>query len=156
MQVRSKEQVVYKRHAGNTDSGLDLPVHKLSDSTISKQDEVGALPVGETTLDPSQVCVSNTLSPLPIIKCTPPQACFFFQDMYTMVVVKAYKAKCLKHLTAAWTAIEFETDELVRQLARCSLSRDKATQPMPNAEQSTHCNAPTPCTDKLRRWNGTA
>lgn len=60
--------------------------------------------------------------------------------MYTTVVVKAYKAKCLKHLTAARTAIELETDELVRQLARSSLGRDKTNTPPAQSEPHTPSN----------------
>lgn len=48
--------------------------------------------------------------------------------MYTRVVVKAYKAKCLKHLTAARLAIEHETDDLIRQLSRPSIARCGARQ----------------------------
>lgn len=65
--------------------------------------------------------------------------------MYTTVIVKAYKAKCLKHLTAARTAIEFETDELVRQLARSSLGRVKDTTPQnrPEAHTPSNCKSVT-------------
>lgn len=68
--------------------------------------------------------------------------------MYTTVVVKAYKAKCLKHLTAARTAIELETDELVRQLAMSSLSRVKTVTPQAPSEPET----PTHCAAVSKSW----
>jgi phosphatidylethanolamine-binding protein (PEBP) family uncharacterized protein len=63
------------------------------------------------------------------------------QDMYTNVLVKAYKAKCLKHLTAARIAIESETSELVKQLAKCSLARDKVKYtPSPSVQSPNDIN----------------
>ena len=47
--------------------------------------------------------------------------------MYPKVLVKSYKAKCLRHLTSARLAIEQETDNLVKQLYRSSISRLGAT-----------------------------
>lgn len=48
-------------------------------------------------------------------------------DMYTKVVVKAFKAKCLKNLTAARLAIEMETNDLIKQLERTSINRPRAS-----------------------------